>query len=53
MSLRTGMVEGFAIPPCERLTLNNMDKDKISLKYDTMKTLKNNNHEEIQEQSPT
>ena len=53
MSLRTGMVEGFAIPPCERLTLNNMDKGKLSLKIGHDENFKNNNHEEIQEQSPT
>ena len=53
MSLRTGMVEGFAIPPCERLTLNNVDKSKLSLKIGHDENFKKNIHEEIQEQSTT
>ena len=41
MSLRTGRVDGFASPPCEGLTVNNVDKGKLSLKkWDTVKTLK-------------
>ena len=34
MSLRTCRVEGFASPPCERLTVNNVDKGKLSLKIE-------------------